>query len=318
MSAETVDYYTDETPDYVQLNGFVEVHGAVSETTLTVPTGPLARSEIIHLANGFGAFKKTTGPLAVALAMEGTASVHSAPIRGSSRSPLEDMADATRVHLDAHTAIFNYLSSNREIRNLPHGDQLSMTKRINAGHSYGGKVALENALQHPDEVEHLVLIQSVGLEEPHKLRYARRIAKFVRTELVPFLQHHGPEFGINDGLLALEHFFGNPFQTIGEAWACNQSDMRHLLPRINAHNIGLAVLGGTKDTLTPAAPMREYAKPYADYYKEMPVSHLGPQQYPDVVSYFVNESLDYLARRNEADLNVKHGTDLISNHLIAS
>ncbi|HVX24397.1 MAG TPA: alpha/beta hydrolase [Candidatus Saccharimonadales bacterium] len=303
----------EEHESYVQLHDFVEVHGAVSETTLTVPTGELARPEIVDLYNGFGAFKKTMGPLATALADYGIASFHSAPIRGSSRSPLEDIFDPNTVHLDTHREIFNKLASNKELANLPNGWLLSMVKRINAGHSYGGETATENTLEHPDEVEGLVLIESVGLEAAQRLRFARRAGSFLVHELVPFVSHHGPDYKLHDGVLAAEHLFGNPFQTIGEARACNRSDIREALPVITSLGIGLAVLAGRRDHLLPAAPMREYAKPHAHYYEEMPVNHLGPQQYATIVGYFVSEALDRLAQRHEPNVAVHNGIDLIAS-----
>lgn len=268
---------------YHYASGKVTVHGVSTNYAVTVPTD-LINSEITAYVNGLGAFDKTMWHIRSETSSQGTAALSMAPIRRSKRSRREDVGDASRVHTDTISAIFDDLPNNKQLKNIPNGDRLSFNKVNLAAHSYGGDPALNYGLEHPENVSNIVFIQAIGLENPTPMRFIPRLPAFVRHELLPFTRHAGPDFSYMDGMRALVHFLSDPFQTFGEIRTCMQTDNRPHLPTLRDHKIGLAILTGARDHLIPTGPTEDIARHMVDYFEKLDIDHLGPQNQPRKVA----------------------------------
>jgi pimeloyl-ACP methyl ester carboxylesterase len=281
----------EEPPgSYTPVHGSVTVHGAVSEFTLNVPT-ELRSSRVMVYINGFGAFKKTMRGIANATAERGYANLRCSPIRGSERGWREDWKDATQVHVNHLEAITDVIADGAVLRGVPNGKEIDIANVNLVPHSYGGDTAMRYALENPDKVDNVIMLMTVGMEDPAGLRFLKRFPAFARHELFPFLISRERGLTLRDGKKALNHFFEDPIQTIGEAKACHIADNRLHLQTLRAHGIGTALLSGNKDNLVPADEMEKAAAYMVDVYDRLDVNHLGPQEKPGLVSDAVVNAL---------------------------
>lgn len=295
--------FEELVPPAQQIHGKVAVYGAVTEYTAEIPHN-LESTEVVAWVNGFGAFKKTMRGISRETAKLGYANVRFKPIRRSGRTNAEKWQDATQVHVDALDAVVEDLASNPMLRDVEHGDELNFGDLTLAPHSYGGKTSKRYALAHPDTVGKIVSIETVGEEDPKLLRFLGRLPVFMRTELVPFVAHHGPDFSPWDLQKALDYMFSDPMQTIGEMKACFLADDRLDYYQLRANNTSTALLTGTHDTLIPAGPIEAAAADMVDYYERVEGNHLGPQQHPDRFAEAVVRAIHSLNEQRKPQLSV--------------
>lgn len=283
--------------DYEYAHGSVETNGANPKYTVAVPMGELASNRVVVYVNGLGAFKKTMRRVRNATANEDFPALSTAVIRRSSRSPLDDLRDATGVHVDHLQAIFDDLPNNKELlHGTENGSRLSFDKVDVVGHSYGGDIGVKYALRHPENVANLVLLKPVGQEKPDPMRFVPRLRPFATEELLPFLGHPAPDLTIKDAWRAIQHFGYSPLQTLGEMWACMRADHRDKLWGLG-EKMGLAIITGDKDKLIPADPIEELSALLVHHYVRLETGHLGPQKEPDIVAKTVTEIIRRLDER---------------------
>jgi Predicted hydrolases or acyltransferases (alpha/beta hydrolase superfamily) len=298
--------FSGEAEEYTpaqQIHGTSVVYGAVTEYTAEVPHH-LVSDEVIVWNNGFGAFKKTMRGIGRETAKLGYANVRLKPIRRSGRTATEKWHDATQIHVDALDAVLENLASNPALQDVEHGDELNFDSLILASHSYGGKTGKRYALAHPEKVSKVIGVETVGEEDPELLRFLGRLPVFVRTELIPFVTHHGPDFSPWDLQKALDYMFSDPMQTIGEMRACFLADDRLDYYRLRAHGIGTALLTGSHDSLIPAGPIETAAAHMVDYYEQVEGNHLGPQQHPERFARAVVRAIHVLNEQRKPQLSV--------------
>lgn len=77
-------------------------------------------------------------------------------------------------------------------------ETLGLEKPVLAGHSFGGRVCLEFALQHPERVRRLILIDSAGLGKVSRLGNGIHIAFWAIRKLLRIRQPF-PKFRMKDG-----------------------------------------------------------------------------------------------------------------------
>jgi pimeloyl-ACP methyl ester carboxylesterase len=280
--------------DYEYAHGRVETNGAHPKYTVAVPLGELASRRVIVYVNGLGAFKKTMRGIRNATANEDIAALSTAVVRRSKRSPIDDLRDASGLHVDHLQAIFDDLPNNKELLNgTENGSNLSFDKVDLVVHSYGGDVGVKYALLHPENVANLVMMKPVGQEKPELLRFTPRLRPFFKEELLPFLGHPTPDFTVRDGWQAIKHFGYSPLQTAGEIWACLRADHRDKLWNLS-EKMGIAIITGDKDKLIPADPIEEFSAHLVDHYVRLETGHLGPQKEPVLVAKTITETIRLL------------------------
>jgi pimeloyl-ACP methyl ester carboxylesterase len=297
-------FLLEEAPiSYNTVHGSVTVHGAVSEFTLNVPT-ELRSDKVMIYINGFGAFKKTMRGIANSTAERGHANLRCSPIRSSEREWREDLEDATQVHVNHLEKIADVIADGAVLKGVPNGNEINIDNADLVPHSYGGDTAIRYALENPGSVNNLIMLMTVGMEDANLLRFAKRLPGFMQHELLPFLINRNRGLGLGDAAKAAKHFFSDPFQTIGEAKACHLADNRSHLYTLHAHNIGTALLSGSKDRLIPASEIEKAAAYIVDIYERLDVNHLGPQEEPGLVSDAVVRVARQLDELKKPDLQV--------------
>jgi len=63
-------------------------------------------------------------------------------------------------------------------------DLMKIEKATLIGHSFGGKVSILTAVNHPERVERLVLIDSAGIRPKRSLKYYLRVYSFKTLKLM--------------------------------------------------------------------------------------------------------------------------------------
>jgi pimeloyl-ACP methyl ester carboxylesterase len=130
-------------------------------------------------------------------------------------------------------------------------DRLSLDRTSLLGHSHGGRVSIALAAEHPDHVDHLILVNSAGIRPPrtHGLRLRGLVARGGRKVLAHPLAGSA-------GRRALSHLYASlgmtDYANAGPLRATFvrivNEDLVDLLPRIQAQTL---IIWGARDTETP-------------------------------------------------------------------
>ncbi|GEM_PF-6596947 len=278
------------------IHGTVTIEGATTSYTLEVPE-TLKRDEIIVWINGFSELKKSMRSIARETTGLGAASLRLSPVRQSGSRAIEHLFDSTRVHALTIDAALQDIAANPELSNTQNGNRLSTTSMNLGAHSYGAHVATRYALQHPGEIDNIVYMNPVGFEDPQPLRFLGRLPVFFRQEVAPHLVEAARNTTARQIGRTIHHLFSAPHQTAGELLACVTGDnRRYIMPMSHERHIGMALLTGSHDSLTPDGPMSEVAA-MVDYYEMLDVGHLGPQHQPRLEAEGVQRALRALDER---------------------
>jgi pimeloyl-ACP methyl ester carboxylesterase len=270
---------------YQTVRGHVEVDGVLTNYTADIPL-ELKSPEMLAYIGGFCAFKKTMRPIGQATAEQGRANLRVKPVRGSDRSVWKDLTDATGVHVDTIDAVLNDITTNPMLQDTENGSKIEFNFVDLVGHSYGGDPIAQYALEHSDNVRNVVFHKAVALEDPSVFNFPPRLKPFFTQELAPVIRHHDSDFSLSDIVRLGRHALADPFQTIGEMYACVRADNREAITHLGYLGVGIVIITGKKDNLIIPQPARDFAAELAknsdivSHYVELETDHLGPQKEP--------------------------------------
>lgn len=234
------DLQTNENRVYVA-SGEVNVGPATTTYKGFFPENRISGLGLI--VPGLGGFLKSSEALGRCLADRGLPTLLFDPVRVS-QTITEDFTDPHKVHVKTIEEIYRHLPKNRMITaEMPGGKDIATQPLVLLPHSMGGLSAPKFALDHPDEVETLVLLEAIisGREVIKRVAEAAIKGHFLGSgqhELLPYLTSGELKLNPKNLLEAIKYFgIGNPKQTritkaLGEAISCLTADMRPYLQAI--------------------------------------------------------------------------------------
>lgn len=137
-------------------------------------------------------------------------------------------------------------------------EKLGIERPILAGHSYGGRVAIVYAAEHPDEVDKVVLIDAAGVKPRRKLSYYIKVYSFKAWKhlLRLTLGSKRAEARIERARTkrgSADYRSSSPMMRATMSLSVND-DLRHFMPSIKAPTL---LMWGELDTATPLSDARE-------------------------------------------------------------
>lgn len=185
-----------------------------------------------------------------------------------------------------HSTIAGYTSDIMALAN-----SLELDRFIAAGHSMGGGIALQLAVDTPSRVAGLILI-STGA----KLRVAPQVLDNIRQDFDRVIDMvtdnvFGPEADAALKRLGKRLFKATaPSVLHGDYLACDTFDIREKLHQVAAPAL---VIGGTADMMTPFKFAQYLADnlPRATLYKVKNAGHMLPAEQPEVTANIIEEWL---------------------------
>jgi hypothetical protein len=248
-----------------------------------------------YIFPGFGGFLKSSEALGKALAEAGLATLIIDPSR-LGNSVWEDLSDPQRLHVETAEAVFADLPNNTRVtKKMPDGRQVVGEQRVLTAHSMGGLAAPEYAVAHPDEVEMLALLKTVGINKSIMGRFMKSVFNgdavgAVQHELLPYLQSDDIEISWKN-LFRVAHYFGIPVpgrtdtrvsKPIGEMISCLRSDTRGLMHKLGEVGTKRLFVEGGRDVLIESADdIHDYIDMYVLLAK---YGHMAPQRKAKLVA----------------------------------
>ena len=176
-------------------------------------------------------------------------------------------------------------------------DELGIRSAAVIGHSFGGRVAIRLAVEFPDRVTKLVLVNSAGIRPKRKLGYYRRLAlaKFGKV-LERVGGHHGARLraAIVRHTASADYLDAGPLR--GTFVRIVNEDLREHLPRISVPTL---LVWGAQDQDTPLADgqLMERMIPDAGL---VVFEHAGHYSYVDAANAFGRVVRHFLAAEQAA------------------
>ncbi len=124
------------------------------------------------------------------------------------------------------------------------------------GHSFGGGVATRLAVEHPDLVSSLVLVNSVGDPTAFDFRLGQRTARPVTFNSLPAAlalispTDEGTQVRRYSAQV-VENLLRDPVAVTRTAWLARRADVRADLDALAARNLGITVLWSDRDSVIP-------------------------------------------------------------------
>lgn len=170
------------------------------------------------------------------------------------------------------------------------------------GHSLGGRTAVKNAEQHPNAIDNVIAIDSIGLEDHHLPGLASRLPGFFGKDVGSLLT--GSELSLEEKARLLAngvlYFSENPWRGAGEIWSLSRSRIGDEMADLSAQGKGTAIIVSPEDSLISPKKTKEKSSGKPDVFVELPdipdkrLDHLGPIRHPEVYGRTLISVLGYL------------------------
>lgn len=170
------------------------------------------------------------------------------------------------------------------------------------GHSLGGRTAVKNALQHPDDIDHVIAIDSVGLEDHHLPGLALRLPGFFGKDFRRTMQGDELDAGQKVRLVinGVVYFVENPWRSGGEIWSLSRARIGDDMAALEEKDIGTAIVASPDDNLIDADNTEAHSSDKPDVFVRLPelpdktLDHMGAVRYPEVYGRTIISLLDHL------------------------
>lgn len=253
------------------------------------------RDASLIIAHGLGAKQGAYSGLAKYLASHGIAT---AEYKAAHYQDLlaglhpKHVFDASRLLYQAPWGVIRDIQSRNDIDGPI--ESFSMV-----GHSLGGRTAVKNAHRHPDTIDNVIAIDSIGLENHHLPGLALRLPGFFHRELGHVLT--GKELSIEEKARLLGggvvYFAENPWRGAGEIWSLSKDRIGDDIADLSELGKGTAIVTSPQDTLVHT---NEEEGKKSDIFVPLPkipdkkLDHLGPIRHPEVYGRTIVSLLNHL------------------------
>ncbi len=159
-----------------------------------------------------------------------------------------------------------------------------------AGHSLGGRTAVVNALRHPDAVDHVITIDSIGLEDHHVPGLAGRLPFFFGKDFKGAIA--GDELETEEKIKlvinGVVYFIENPVRSAGEILSLGRARIGDDIVSLGELGIGSGIVVSPEDSLLNPRKAEERSANKPDVFVHLPklpdktLDHMGPVRYPGV------------------------------------
>jgi pimeloyl-ACP methyl ester carboxylesterase len=249
---------------------------------------------VVLLESGFLGFLKSSEPLGRAFAEQGIAALVYDPGRCGD-TLFDDWYRPHKLNVRTIEAVFRDAQQNPSIQSkVPEGRQAVREQQVIAAHSKGGLSAPYYVEKHPDDVELLVLIETVGINLPIMKQIITSVRNgdisHAKGEFKTMMDNGDIELNLKN-LLRFMHYVGVPvpgkgrtraLRTAGEARACLRGDTRNVLSRLGAMCVPRLFIEGAHDVLIKAHPD---IHDHVDRHVMLPDSgHMAPQMEPHLIA----------------------------------
>jgi pimeloyl-ACP methyl ester carboxylesterase len=217
---------------------------------------------------GYGGFLKSSEALGKALAAAGLANLIYDPLRGYNNSVCEDFTHPQRLHIKTIEQLALQVPRNPDIqRQAPEAKQIFQEKKIMVAHSMGGLAVPAFAELHPEEVEMIGMLETVGVNKSILWQIMKSMGNgdaltAYTKDLLPYLTSGEIELSWKNAVRAGRYFglgipgpkTARPSRAIGEALSCLFGNVRPSLRHLGELGVRRLFVSGGRDILVQAAP----------------------------------------------------------------
>lgn len=258
----------------------------------------LTRDGSVIIAHGLAAKQGAYSGLADFLASHGIATAdYKAAHSQSWLAGLhpKHLFDASRLLYQAPWGVIRDIQGRDDIEGPK--DRFSMP-----GHSLGGRTAVKNAHQHPEVIDHVIAIDSIGLEDHHLPGLASRLPTFFGKDFRETLEC--AELGVEEKARLVAggflYFAENPVRGAGEIWSLSRARIGDEVAALSEYGIGTAIVASPQDGLVNPDRTEEQSADKPDLFIRLPLlpektlNHMGPIRHPEVYGRTIISTLQHL------------------------